>query len=194
VSLLHLSVPPPEHSKLLVTVTGKPQLVTGEMGNAFAPPAFKRGLVGLYNFENTCYMNASLQCMSHNPVILEFFLSTHRALFEANVPMPTLDFKLHESHKVASKPFKREDMVKEMGRLLYLVCIYMHVSSTFSSLIANPLSVSLCLSLSLSLSVSVSLCLCLSLSLSLSLLKALEYRTSCHSTDYTQTSCRLESY
>jgi len=37
------------------------------------------GLVGLHNFHNTCYMNASIQCLAHCPLLVEEFLKRYRA-------------------------------------------------------------------------------------------------------------------
>lgn len=33
------------------------------------------GIVGLYNMGNTCYLNASIQCLSHTPVFRDYFTS-----------------------------------------------------------------------------------------------------------------------
>ena len=33
------------------------------------------GIVGLYNMGNTCYMNASIQCLSHTPIFRDYFTS-----------------------------------------------------------------------------------------------------------------------
>jgi len=33
------------------------------------------GIVGLYNMGNTCYLNASIQCLSHTPIFRDYFTS-----------------------------------------------------------------------------------------------------------------------
>jgi hypothetical protein len=33
------------------------------------------GIVGLYNMGNTCYLNSSIQCLSHTPIFREYFTS-----------------------------------------------------------------------------------------------------------------------
>eukprot|EP00550_Attheya_septentrionalis_P004019 CAMPEP_0198291588 /NCGR_PEP_ID=MMETSP1449-20131203/9068_1 /TAXON_ID=420275 /ORGANISM="Attheya septentrionalis, Strain CCMP2084" /LENGTH=2054 /DNA_ID=CAMNT_0043990251 /DNA_START=402 /DNA_END=6566 /DNA_ORIENTATION=+ len=33
------------------------------------------GIVGLYNMGNTCYLNASIQCLSHTPILRDYFTS-----------------------------------------------------------------------------------------------------------------------
>lgn len=38
-------------------------------------PEMGDGVVGLYNMGNTCYLNSSLQCLSHTPVFREYFTS-----------------------------------------------------------------------------------------------------------------------
>lgn len=33
------------------------------------------GLVGMNNLGNTCYINSSVQCLSHTPMLTDYFLS-----------------------------------------------------------------------------------------------------------------------
>ena len=47
----------------------------------------KKGLVGLRNLGNTCYMNSGLQCMSNTREITEYFM-TNKFLSEVNHSNP----------------------------------------------------------------------------------------------------------
>ncbi|CAB9510928.1 Putative ubiquitin carboxyl-terminal hydrolase 11 [Seminavis robusta] len=38
-------------------------------------PEMGDGVVGLYNMGNTCYLNSSIQCLSHTPILREYFTS-----------------------------------------------------------------------------------------------------------------------
>ena len=40
-----------------------------------AAPDTGDGVVGLYNMGNTCYLNSSIQCLSHTPIFREYFTS-----------------------------------------------------------------------------------------------------------------------
>ncbi len=49
-------------------------------------PTFNRGLVGMSNIGNSCYLNAALQCLLHSDIIVNFFTQTNVYICE-NSPL-----------------------------------------------------------------------------------------------------------
>ncbi len=79
-----------EHNSRLVSVTGgdkvgsgSKKLISGYQSNelggvinqAPAPRIFGNGLTGMNNLGNTCYVNSSMQCLSHTPLLKDYFLN-----------------------------------------------------------------------------------------------------------------------
>ncbi len=79
-----------EHNSRLVSGTGgdtagsgSKKLISGyesnELGGVInqapAPHIFGNGLTGMNNLGNTCYVNSSMQCLSHTPLLKDYFLN-----------------------------------------------------------------------------------------------------------------------
>lgn len=56
-------------------IDGKEWLLREKNSAKQALPDLGDGIVGLYNMGNTCYLNSSIQCISHTPIFREYFTS-----------------------------------------------------------------------------------------------------------------------
>lgn len=63
-------------SSEFITETGGSPYIVKEDGDIQLnlPQASKRGVVGLNNLGNTCFMNSALQCLSNAAPLTEYFI------------------------------------------------------------------------------------------------------------------------
>eukprot|EP00547_Thalassionema_nitzschioides_P000707 CAMPEP_0194214510 /NCGR_PEP_ID=MMETSP0156-20130528/15726_1 /TAXON_ID=33649 /ORGANISM="Thalassionema nitzschioides, Strain L26-B" /LENGTH=1589 /DNA_ID=CAMNT_0038942779 /DNA_START=645 /DNA_END=5414 /DNA_ORIENTATION=+ len=47
----------------------------GDLNSQPGAPEIGNGIIGLYNMGNTCYLNSSIQCLSHTPIFRDYFIS-----------------------------------------------------------------------------------------------------------------------
>ena len=84
----------------------------GDPDRAFTP----RGLVGLSNLGNTCYMNAALQCLLNTPALADFFLTCPALIHRAERNTAAKAFK-----KVVQEVWEKSDPYVAPSSLLYAV-------------------------------------------------------------------------
>jgi len=69
-----------------------------------------KGIIGLKNRGNTCYLNTSIQCLSNLPLLTEYFLS--------NSYVPDLNNSLHELKKTKNKKINEIILTREYAKLI----------------------------------------------------------------------------
>jgi ubiquitin C-terminal hydrolase len=79
-----------------------------------------KGIIGLKNRGNTCYLNTSIQCLSHLKSLTEYFLNNSyiifiRQHFRINDPLPC---RLSVSHHSFSNTFQMQIKLRQKVLLI----------------------------------------------------------------------------